>query len=74
MLTEAEARKRWCPFGGDPDPLIQTDQQGNIIHEVHRKSRACCIASACMAWRWRDGVVDPYTPTDSGFCGLAGKP
>ncbi len=61
MLTEIEARKRWCPFArkgmlgtggnnrkpnGEPDP------------------GAMCIAMDCMAWRWSEHK------RDNGCCGL----
>lgn len=80
MMTEDEARQKWCPFGEDPDPLIQMDAGGNIIREVRSKSRARCIASDCMAWRWglklnERSVVPTYIQDrEHGFCGAAGKP
>ncbi len=39
-----------------------------------------CIASACMAWRWRevmetqDQMVPMPQDNPDGFCGLAGRP
>ncbi len=73
MITESEAKEKWCPFarvgvhagsGGAavnryPVPEVQKD--------------ANCIGSACMAWRWRTPVPPGITPEEKqGGCGLAG--
>lgn len=73
MMTEVEAKKRWCPFVrfltyGDGDSMCAINRGGDPVVRD-----ACnCIASACMAWRWQDrtdGVENP-----KGYCGLAGRP
>jgi hypothetical protein len=80
MLTEEEARKRWCPMvrlGYDSNALATPDNRihpkGRLaknteaqIHPGHR-----CIASGCMMWRWEPRG---YMPPRGGYCGLAGRP
>ena len=73
-LTEAEARKTWCPFA----------RKAEIVHfigpsagsqwqdvPVATSTDAKCIATDCMAWRWINN-----DPADAarGYCGLAGRP
>jgi hypothetical protein len=71
-LTEEEAGVRWCPFtrlqpivdpGGSFNRNTIPDASGKPDLTVPANSK--CIASLCMAWRWREG---------NGFCGLAGEP
>lgn len=51
MLTEDEAKKKWCPH------VRLGDEQG-VSASINRAwGRGCpdaarCIASECMAWRW----------------------
>jgi hypothetical protein len=62
MLTEEEARKKWCPnvrLNGGGAPF-------NRFNDGDDPPGALCMASACMSWRWWDGGY--------GYCGLAGKP
>ena len=55
MLTEEEARTKWCPFmryvfndlGGGANAWEGKD---NVT--VRSPNTCRCIASACMAWRW----------------------
>lgn len=61
-MTEEEAKTKWCFRAPD----AANDR---------------CIGSACMAWRWvmehiiqRDGTISGPTPSQQGYCGLAGKP
>jgi len=73
MVTEEEAKKKWCPFvrvhvtdGGQPfvnKPLTDSNPYGEA-----RQDSVFCIASACMMWRAKDD--------GSGFCALAlaGRP
>lgn len=77
MLTEDEAKKRWCPFAN-----VQQDGTGNrypMDTDMLNRAFACCIASDCMAWRWTEQGHDPGDfpgmgewPS-TGFCGLASK-
>lgn len=62
MLTEDQAKEKWCPFarvaGG---ALMRMDQDGVVSYvtapvAVNRggngsRDEVCCIASRCMAWR-----------------------
>lgn len=81
MLTEDEAKTKWCPFAryqGFRDGGVNRWKQSAPADEPHALNPIpCrCIASDCMAWRWKD-TTNPY-PEDraqwGGYCGLAGKP
>lgn len=61
MLTEDEAKAKWCPFAricvSEKDGSEASVASFNRI--AHRQTSnlltphaANCIASACMAWRW----------------------
>ena len=65
MMTEATARKKWCPFA-----VPFGTEGGNRAKDGAVTSPACCVASDCMAWRWSDDWPDASTP---GFCGMAGQ-
>ena len=92
MRTEAEAKLCWCPFArlAIPGPSIGFNRaapadldSGPII-----SAATCCIASACMAWRWLgrqhyDDCAAIRTQTDmtqapcdcnaqAGWCGYCG--
>lgn len=54
-MTQDEAKEKFCPFVR-PEYLAGKPFTG----------RPLCIASACMAWRWRD-----YPKRDHGYCGMA---
>ena len=88
MHTEAEAKCLWCPFARDlqhnggnrmayggnaePDNDDCAAQFAAEMADLHP-----CIASACMAWRWRTEEVHgsmATTKRERGYCGLAGKP
>ena len=62
MLTEAEAKTKWCPFarGSWADESMGTDLIGGINRRPKQNPEgldSCrCIASACMAWRWERGT------------------
>ena len=72
LLTEEEAKKRWCPF------VRYTSVRGVGINrwtdegdDNFNPNATRCLASKCMAWR---DVPDPYERDKRGYCGLAGKP
>jgi len=75
ILTEAEAKTRWCPFGRVP-----ADRNDVLSGSVNRSpmwsSASNCIGSACMAFRWFHDEADKGKPLPltHGYCGLAGKP
>ena len=81
MLTEDEAKTKWCPHARN---LHQWNEEAAPNRDADDKPISRCIASACMAWRWRedggyrqtkDGTWVSGNVTDAiGFCGLAGKP
>lgn len=58
ILTEAEAKKRWCPIMQAKNPL-----DGDVV---------LCIASDCMAWRLAH--KDAADGTERGYCGAFGEP
>lgn len=85
MHTEKEAKTKWCPFAN-----FQSGQgggnrwaHGHDDHEPYEGMNPVpcrCIASQCMAWRWRvvpaaltGGTSDALSDTH-GFCGMAGRP
>lgn len=86
MLTEEEARTKWCPHAR------QDDNVGIFRNALHDDNGFACIASECMAWRWRVEVEYPTayhnlysvgggvmekpkrTQLKTGYCGLAGRP
>ena len=57
ILTEAEAKTKWCPFarflgqGAQGGRLIALAAV-NIGDENGKEIRSYCISSRCMAWRW----------------------
>lgn len=72
MYTEKQAREKWCPAA-------------RAIREwetpTSDATRANCIASDCMWWRWEiQADIDltaPGQPPDKrhrGYCGMAGEP
>jgi hypothetical protein len=81
MVTEEEAKKRWCPFvrlglsGRLPSALNRIQDSDNSVAVPFG---ARCIASECMAFRWLEppGPRPPDAPErdDRGYCGLSGPP
>ena len=66
-MTEAEAKKKWCPMVRFERDLVNRSDP----HVLSAK----CIGSACMLWRW--DIVPEEIDGDKnwdGHCGLAGKP
>ncbi len=71
MITETEARKKWCP-------LVRVGNEAGC-NRSHNDfgATAHCIGSACMAWR--EGIWDHQRnlkPEDRtpgvGYCGAFG--
>lgn len=83
LLTEEEAKKRWCPLSRQ----IAITQQNAITPAFNRIPQGdipACIATSCMSWRWYDpkqirdidlvtsDVVD--LKPRRGYCGAFGHP
>lgn len=81
LLTEEEARTRWCPFvRGEAGRNRDGTEADGLRSQMH------CITSACMAWRFREtGEFNSQAnaefrqtgnrrQSDTGYCGLAGHP
>lgn len=64
LLTEEEAKTKWCPQMRQPQFVMTTIQGAspvvvggsNADQDGMRFPRHNCIASACMAWRWWDAA------------------
>jgi hypothetical protein len=72
-MTEDEAKTKWCPHVRHTAlPMSNGDAAvyDNRSCEVAFHVAGCCIASACMAWRW----INPDSEAPEGFCGLASRP
>lgn len=81
FLTEAKARKTWCPHAvaSHTDP-----RRGFRKGHVFDDDCFACIASNCSQWRVAlkpvyehadgSGKLIGTAPTDKGYCGLAGRP
>ena len=82
MTTAAEARQRWCPFAR---AITEIDDGVSPAHNRDCRDESAiddgswmfdretrCIADDCMAWRWRLHHDGERTPTENGYCGLAG--
>ena len=74
LLTEEEAKKRWCPFSNVNIVYQSTGAGGNRFKagsEAQASTR--CLAGHCMAFRF---VVNPNAGggAPKGFCGLASVP
>ncbi len=90
MLTEDEAKTKWCPFARVGSPAVHDAAVMNrMVSEDSAlvADLAPCVGSACMAWRpiSVDALLkrQPEIPKDDpgvrnyvvrGYCGLAGPP
>jgi len=64
MMTEDEAKTKWCPMARNLGTLLQAAKPGDKDYVVACGSQnrgyamggplynSLCIGSACMAWRW----------------------
>lgn len=86
ILTEQEAKTKWCPLARTSYSTIEELEHGGV-NRAQGPSEVSCIASACMMWRKRDQIgigpdgekrvrdMDGRTRwVDRGFCGLAVPP
>jgi predicted secreted Zn-dependent protease len=71
-MTEEEAKAKWCPFSRvSYDALDSTQLSPSFNRTVTDKgpegvlNAACCIGSACMAWRH-----NALSRNRDGVCGL----
>ncbi len=72
-MTEAEAKKKWCPYSSSRIVVWQKSG-GTIENAVYARPGASpstlCIGSACMAWRWERASSDAPSavryPGDTG--------
>ena len=74
MHTESDACKLWCPMVrlGEADSTDNRSASAGFIKNDEPGAGVkwnCCIASACMMWRWVTTLDG-----DKGYCGLAGVP
>lgn len=76
LKTEHEARTKWCPHGRMSSfVVLESDEVASFSNNrtmSGKRSMGCnCIASECMAWRWKDAehqthcklAVDKSDPT-----------
>jgi hypothetical protein len=66
MVTEEEAKKRWCPM----------DRHVNQAAKCSTNTNCGCVGSNCMLWRWVGKKVKKHEEgvPAVGYCGLAGIP
>jgi hypothetical protein len=77
MMTEEEAREKWCPFARTQ--VLQTDDDGTVYGAAVNRTilpapqgimselvaGTQCIGSRCMAWQW----VGMFDGKRHGYCG-----
>ena len=86
ILSEAEAKRRWCPFARAVAPVINANAETVGGVTANRRSGgdpdpdSMCLASGCMAWQHHStrAVEEPHrirrVVKSFGYCGLAGQP
>lgn len=56
LYTEAEAKKKWCPFSRTAFQYRAGAGNGDCMIVANRAETdeplSLCLASGCMAWRW----------------------
>jgi len=65
-MTEDEAKTKWCPHY----QVTSTDDDDNRSTRFDPATKtysatlkdACCLGSACMAWRWNDERNPDWRP------------
>lgn len=86
MMTEEEARKKWCPFARviagemrdgfmkplrDVAPHNRVQEAGSEADDPTWHQTHNCIASECMAWRWVE-EFEPYVGNKPSTKGYCG--
>lgn len=75
ILSESEARERWCPQTGALSAMLMqlsarpglTGQTMVVQADGRQTAASKCLGRQCMAWRaWGHG--------ERGYCGLVGTP
>jgi hypothetical protein len=88
MMTEDEAREKWCPHTqvsiatSESTDAHSDNRRSEYGSSIEFESNPVCLGSKCMAWRWArelkvfgaDPGLSAEVITDKGFCGLAGQP
>jgi len=67
VMTEEEAKGKWCPFArvsevGEAGGAYTHSPNRNLSPDL--SGAAVCITSQCMSWRWWDGLSDDGTAHD----------
>lgn len=90
MMTEEDAKEKWCPYTRvmNANGLGCGNRWDNTVG-YYAPNGSLCVGSTCMAWRWGPNngrVFEPLNvpgsgggsyqgdPWKVGYCGLAGKP
>ena len=67
-MTEEDAKTKWCPMcrsaGWGGEFSANRGKRGDFTDDE------CCVASACMMWRWNSLAM----MHGHGYCGIAGRP
>jgi hypothetical protein len=71
LMTEEEAKSKWCPHARVSDDEAGDGATGGNNRWLRARSaeECMCIGSGCMAWRWRDlnSIYEYRTVTDDRF-------
>ena len=73
-MTENEAKTKWCPQTQVAASATSGDRsitEHKYISNRTPYEHSRCVASECMAWRWK---LPHRDPPPEGYCGLAGTP
>lgn len=64
VMTEEDARGKWCPFArcGSPSDPGWSHNRDCATSTSEPSKGAACLASGCMAWRWRREWRYTYSP------------
>lgn len=70
LMTEEQARTKWCPHARIVDGY--SEGAGGCNRWVNKSDEILCIASGCMAWRWRSKRSVVFSDRPDGDDGLTG--